>query len=76
MNPRPVFVSLGLEPSAFPPEFGGFTDPAQSPFSQPKGCFDCAATRAGTVQHRYESDLVLPPRRQLLQLRGERRRRR
>ncbi len=35
LNPSPVYISLGLEPSAFPAELGGFRDGA-SPFAQPK----------------------------------------
>jgi hypothetical protein len=47
LNPRPVFISLGLEPSAFPETLGGFPDPAQSPFAQPKGVFDTALRAPG-----------------------------
>jgi hypothetical protein len=47
MNPSPVFISLGLEPSAFPPALGGFPDSTQSPFAQAKGVFDTALRAPG-----------------------------
>lgn len=47
LNPRPVYISLGLEPSAFPEELGGFSDEAQSPFAQPKSVFDAALRAPG-----------------------------
>jgi hypothetical protein len=42
LNPRPVYISLELEPSAFRAELGGFTNEAESPFGRPKSVFDSA----------------------------------
>lgn len=39
---RPVYISLGLDPSAFPNKLGGVQNPDQSRFSLPKGVFDKA----------------------------------
>src|SRR4051812_18592721 len=47
LSPKPVFISLGLEPSVFPASLGGFPDPAQSPFAQRKGVFDAALRAPG-----------------------------
>ena len=47
MKPSPVYISLGLDPSAFPAELGGFSDAAASPFAHPKSVFDAAARAPG-----------------------------
>jgi hypothetical protein len=47
LKPAPVYISLGLEPSAFPEELGGFADESVSPFAQPKGVFDSALRAPG-----------------------------
>ena len=39
---KPLMISLGLDPSAFAPELGGFSDPGQSPDAQRKAVFDTA----------------------------------
>jgi hypothetical protein len=49
---QPVYISLGLEPSAFPAELGGFTDPAESPYAARKGVFDTIVRGAGAFADR------------------------
>jgi hypothetical protein len=47
LNPSPVYISLGLEPSVFPAELGGFNSDAESPFARPKSMFDAALRAPG-----------------------------
>ena len=47
LKPAPVYISLGLEPSAFPEEVGGYSDDSFSPFGEPKGLFDSALRAPG-----------------------------
>jgi hemopexin len=49
LNPKPVYISLGLKPSAFRREFGGYEDPSHSPYAAPKSAFDAAVR--GSLQH-------------------------
>src|SRR6478609_1433547 len=49
---RPVYISLGLEPSTFPVELGGFSDAAQSPYAQKKGVFDSVVRGTGPFADR------------------------
>lgn len=47
LNPRPVYISLGLNPSAFPRELGGVPESELSPFSLSKSVFDTAIRGSG-----------------------------
>jgi Hemopexin len=49
---KPVWISLGIEPSAFPTRLGGFSDPSQSPHAQPKGAFTTALRGFGPYADR------------------------
>ncbi len=49
---KPLMISLGLDPSAFAPALGGFTDPSQSPYAQRKGVFDTAVRGFGPFADR------------------------
>ncbi len=49
LQPHPVYLSLGLPPSAFPAQLGGFPDGTPSPFSRPKSVLD-SALRAPSVE--------------------------
>jgi hemopexin len=44
---RPVFISLGLDPSVFPKELGGEPDPSENRFAAPKAVFDTALRGSG-----------------------------
>jgi hypothetical protein len=49
---KPLMISLGLDPSAFPAHLGGFSDPAQSPYAQRKGFLDTAVRGFGPFADR------------------------
>ena len=49
---KPLYISLGLEPSAIFPKFGGFTDPAERRFGAKKAVFDSAIRGSGKYADR------------------------
>jgi hypothetical protein len=49
---KPVYISLNIEPSAFPAHVGGFSDAAQSPYARKKGVFDAAVRGTGPFADR------------------------
>ncbi len=49
---KPLYISLGLEPSAISTKFGGFTDPAERRYGGQKAVFDSAIRGSGKYADR------------------------